>query len=217
MEIRVRSQLDEDLADILNQVQERTDSAIAIAQQSTKLEDELAILENEEIQLTKRQKMYYINNVQPQLDNIYRLVAAGVTMVGIAEALGVPINTMYEIKKQIPEVDQMFMLGRQQKADLAMESLYMMSRDRVYEEEELDRNGRIVKVQKWAKGSYQAAKYITEREGPEAYRKKEEEVVKFTVPKELMALAKALTVEDLNSVVSDSEIIDAEFEEKDDE
>lgn len=215
MNIRVKSQLGQNLEDILKEVKGTSEEMVHLAIQETKDVDTLSILEDDSLPLTERQRYYYVYHVAPQLHNIYKLTSSGATMAMIAESLGVPIAALYAIRKAFPHVEEMFSLGRMGKAEIAMENIYLLAQERVLEEEVVDRFGNRVVLQKVVQPSFQAAKYIVEREGPTLYRKTDDNEIKIGVTDDLKALLKGMTPEALKEALEKSEevVIDAEFTE----
>ena len=213
---RVRSQLGHDLSTALEGVKSQSEETAKIAISETNDVDMLAVLEDTSLNLTERQRYYYVYHVHPQLHNIYKLVSSGATMAMITESLGIPIAALYAIRKAIPQVEEMFTLGRMGKAEIAMESIYHLAQERVTEEEVIDKFGEIHVLQKVVQPSFQAAKYIVEREGPSLYRKEDDAEIKIGVTDDLKKLLQEMTPEALKRALDKTEevIVDAEFTER---
>lgn len=120
----------------------------------------------------KKRTITYTRKVKPYIDKIQEWRAEGKGANEIAHILNINVGTLYEYKRNYPELDKAWELGNERLADSLETSLYKSAKGYEYEEEALTKAGYAVKLKKYAHPNIAASKFALSNIRPEKWRAK---------------------------------------------
>lgn len=202
----VTTSFEDKLKKIQNEIEEtkatRTDLLIEQANDVT----ELAQLDKYD--LSPKDKSQYMYLVKPQLLTIKNMIEAGMPPTQIADALTVPHAALARMRSEVPELEEIFYLGKLSKIEMAEESMFMLSQQNITEEQMITKNGEIVTVQRVREPDFRAAKFILENHKSDEYSDKKVVVHQSEMGNDMQELLKQLDSATLEAILARHDAID---------
>lgn len=205
-ETNISSKLGRALAKIQQEVQDNQQIRLVEIQDEM---NELAQLKDlEEYNLSDKDKRDFLYKVKPQLRTIGKMIDAGMTSVQIAQALTISHACLTRLRNEIPELEEVFYIGKLNKIEMAEESMFRLAQQDVVQEEVITKDGDVITVNKVREADFRAVKFVLERLKKEEYGDQIEVVHSAGLSHDMETLLAELPAEVLAEILNKESAID---------
>lgn len=202
----VTSDFEQKLAEVQRKLDETKEERVnELVTQANEVQE---LTQLDQYDLSDRDKRNYMYLVKPQLHTIKTMIEAGMTSAQIADALTVSHAALMRMRKEVPELEEIFYIGKLSKVEMAEESIFQLARENIIEEQMLTRDGDVVTIQKKVLPQFQAAKFIVENHMPDQYSSKNVVVHQADYGNGMKELLETLDEKTLAEILAASDAID---------
>lgn len=203
----ITSSLQEELRVLSEEIEQEQKSRVAELQLQVNAKQELADLD-QYVALSNKDKLNYMYRVKPQLTTIKKMIDKGFTEVKIAEALQVPYASLKRMRENIPELEEVFYLGKLNQIQIAEVSLMQLAQPNVIQEQVVTKDGDVITIDRYREPNIQAVKLILQSHKRDEYGDKREVLHKQHISEEVTDALKALSTETLERLLKNESAID---------
>jgi hypothetical protein len=169
--------------------------------------------------LSQKEKTDYLYKVQPQFDQIYKMVAKGYRKADIADVLGVTQVCFRRLCRDIPELKAVINIGTEDLIDGVETSLHQLAQGFTYQEEVINPFcGEKETLHKYQAPALGAIKYVLGNKRGEEYAEKKQIIKVIELGKDVRAALMSLTPEELTLAIKKADAqtnaVDAVFSER---